>query len=173
MTDIFQSAAGIHHAQLSPFRPICLYYEGKSRHSPCNPIRTATYMKKVRYIDGALDALDAAILRVLAEDARTPMRELAQRVGLSAPSATERVRRLETAGVIEGYTVRVNAGALGLPVGAILRIRPMPGELQRVAEMLASIPEITACDRVTGDDCFIAKAQVPTVTDLESLINNL
>jgi len=130
-------------------------------------------MKKVRYIDGALDALDAAILRVLAEDARTPMRELAQRVGLSAPSTTERVRRLETAGVIEGYTVRVNAGALGLPVGAILRIRPMPGELQRVAEMLASIPEITACDRVTGDDCFIAKAQVPTVTDLESLINNL
>ena len=130
-------------------------------------------MKKVRYIDGALDALDAAILRVLAEDARTPMRELAQRVGLSAPSTTERVQRLETAGVIEGYTVRVNAGALGLPVGAILRIRPMPGELQRVAEMLAAIPEITACDRVTGDDCFIAKAQVPTVTDLESLINNL
>jgi Lrp/AsnC family leucine-responsive transcriptional regulator len=130
-------------------------------------------MKKVRYIDGALDALDAAILRVLAEDARTPMRELAQRVGLSAPSTTERVRRLETAGVIEGYTVRVNAGALGLPVGAILRIRPMPGELQRVAEMLASIPEVITCDRVTGDDCFIAKAQVPTVADLESLINNL
>jgi Lrp/AsnC family transcriptional regulator, leucine-responsive regulatory protein len=173
MSDIFQAATAIHHAQLSPFRSICLYYEGKSHHSPYNPIRTAALMKKVRYIDGALDALDAAILRVLAEDARTPMRELAQRVGLSAPSVTERVRRLETAGVIEGYTVRVNAGALGLPVGAILRIRPMPGELQRVAEMLASIPEITACDRVTGDDCFIAKAQVPTVTDLESLINNL
>jgi Lrp/AsnC family leucine-responsive transcriptional regulator len=133
----------------------------------------AMHMKKVRYIDGALDALDAAILRVLAEDARTPMRELAQRVGLSAPSTTERVRRLEAAGVIEGYTVRVNPGALGLPVGAILRIRPMPGELQRVAEMLASIPEITACDRVTGDDCFIAKAQVPSVADLESLINGL
>jgi Lrp/AsnC family transcriptional regulator, leucine-responsive regulatory protein len=130
-------------------------------------------MKKVRYIDGALDALDAAILQVLAEDARTPMRELAQKVGLSAPSATERVRRLETAGVIEGYTVRVNPGALGLPVGAILRIRPMPGELQRVAQMLASIPEITTCDRVTGDDCFIAKAQVPTVADLENLINDL
>jgi Lrp/AsnC family leucine-responsive transcriptional regulator len=130
-------------------------------------------MKKVRYVDGALDALDTAILGVLAEDARTPMRELAQKVGLSAPSATERVRRLETAGVIEGYTVRVNPCALGLPVGAILRIRPMPGELQRVAQMLAAIPEITTCDRVTGDDCFIAKAQVPSVADLESLINDL
>lgn len=130
-------------------------------------------MKRVRYIDGTLDALDTAILAALAEDARTPMRELAQKVGLSAPSTTERVRRLEAAGVIEGYTVRVNAGAIGLPLGAILRIRPMPGELNRVAQILASIPEITACDRVTGDDCFIAKAQVPSVADLETLINGL
>ena len=74
-------------------------------------------MKKVRYVDGALDALDSAILRALANDARTPMRELAQIIGLSAPSTTERVRRLEAAGVIEGYTVRVNPNALGLPVG--------------------------------------------------------
>lgn len=130
-------------------------------------------MKRVRYVDGALDALDTAILSALAEDARTPMRELAQKVGLSAPSTTERVRRLEAAGVIEGYTVRVNPAAIGLPLGAILRIRPMPGELQRVSAILASIPEITTCDRVTGDDCFIAKAQVPAVTDLETLINDL
>jgi Lrp/AsnC family leucine-responsive transcriptional regulator len=130
-------------------------------------------MKRVLYIDGALDALDTAILSALAEDARTPMRELAQKVGLSAPSTTERVRRLEAAGVIEGYTVRVNPGAIGLPLGAILRIRPMPGELNRVAEILASIPEITTCDRVTGDDCFIAKAQVPSVADLETLIDGL
>ena len=69
--------------------------------------------------------------------------------------------------------MRVNPGAIGLPLGAILRIRPMPGELQRVSAMLAAIPEITTCDRVTGDDCFIAKAQVPNVTDLETLINDL
>ena len=130
-------------------------------------------MKRVRYIDGAVDALDTAILAALGEDARTPMRELAQKVGLSAPSTTERVRRLEAAGVIEGYTVRVSPGAIGLPLGAILRIRPMPGELNRVAGILASIPEIISCDRVTGDDCFIAKAQVPNVADLERLINGL
>jgi Lrp/AsnC family transcriptional regulator, leucine-responsive regulatory protein len=130
-------------------------------------------MKKVRYIDGALDALDTRILSALAEDARTPMRELAQKIGLSAPSTTERVRRLESAGVIEGYTVRVNPHAIGLPLAAILRIRPMPGELNRVAEILAAIPEITSCDRVTGDDCFIAKAQVPAISDLETLIDGL
>jgi len=130
-------------------------------------------MKKVRHVDGALDALDTAILTALAKDARTPMRELAEKVGLSAPSTTERVRRLEAAGVIEGYTVRVNPGAVGLPLGVILRIRPMPGELHRVSGILASIPEITSCDRVTGDDCFVAKAQVPSVAYLETLINGL
>ena len=83
-------------------------------------------------------------------------------------------KRLEVeAGVIEGYTVRINPEAIGLPLAAILRIRPMPGELNRVADILTGIPEITACDRVTGDDCFIAKAQVPSVADLESLIDGL
>src|SRR3569833_876367 len=106
-------------------------------------------MKKVRYIDGALDALDTRILAALAEDARTPMRELAQKIGLSAPSTTERVRRLETAGVIEGYTVRVNPGAIGLPLTTKKHKQPKPNELNRVAELLAAIPEITSCDRVT------------------------
>jgi Lrp/AsnC family leucine-responsive transcriptional regulator len=130
-------------------------------------------MKRVRYVDGSLDALDMKILNALAQDARTPMRELAQKIGLSAPSTTERVRRLEAAGVIEGYTVRINPEAIGLPLAAILRIRPMPGELNRVGELLAAIPEITSCDRVTGDDCFIAKAQVPGVQELEALIDGL
>lgn len=130
-------------------------------------------MKRVRYVDGALDALDIAILRALADDARTPVRELAQKIGLSAPSTTERLRRLEDAGVIEGYAVKVNASAIGLPLGAYLRIRPMPGELNHVAELIASIPQVVACDRVTGDDCFIAKALVPSVADLETLINGL
>jgi Lrp/AsnC family leucine-responsive transcriptional regulator len=152
---------------------MCLFYEGQLNFSPSSHAGRRIDMKRVRYVDGALDALDTAILAALAEDARTPMRELAQKIGLSAPSTTERVRRLETAGVIEGYTVRVNPAAIGLPLAAILRIRPMPGELSRVAEILAAIPEITACDRVTGDDCFIAKAQVPSVADLETLINGL
>jgi Lrp/AsnC family transcriptional regulator, leucine-responsive regulatory protein len=84
-------------------------------------------MKKVRSINGALDSLDAAILKALSMDARTSMTDLATKIGLSGPSTSERVRRLEDAGVIEGYSVRVNAKAVGLSVGAYLRIRPMPG----------------------------------------------
>ena len=130
-------------------------------------------MKRLRYGNGTIDELDVALLEALVTDARLPMRELAKKVGLSAPSVTERVRRLEEAGVIEGYTVRINPDAIGLRFGAYLRIRPMPGELKRVEALLASIPEIIACDRVTGDDCFVAKALVPSIADLETLINAL
>jgi Lrp/AsnC family leucine-responsive transcriptional regulator len=173
MVRIFQGRTADHHADSTQSAQMCLFYEGQLNFSPSSYAGRRIDMKRVRYVDGALDALDTAILAALAEDARTPMRELAQKIGLSAPSTTERVRRLETAGVIEGYTVLVNPGAIGLPLAAILRIRPMPGELNRVAEILVAIPEITSCDRVTGDDCFIAKAQVPSVADLEALINGL
>jgi Lrp/AsnC family leucine-responsive transcriptional regulator len=130
-------------------------------------------LRRKRYLNGALDKIDLAILESLSADARTPMRELAQRVGLSAPSVTERVRRLEEVGVINGYRVDVNPEAVGKPIGAYLRIRPMPGELERVAKMLATIAEVTACDRVTGDDCFIAKAHVASMESLERLIDRL
>jgi Lrp/AsnC family leucine-responsive transcriptional regulator len=124
-------------------------------------------------MDGELDAIDTEVLIILAENARLPMKDLAKKIGLSAPSAAERVRRLEEAGVLLGYTTRVSPGALGLPIGVFIRVRPMPGELSRVAALLASKPEVVQCDRVTGDDCFIAKAFVPSVEALERLIDDL
>lgn len=130
-------------------------------------------MKRVRDANGALDGFDTAILQRLTQDARVPMRELAQQIGMSAPSTTERVRRLEEARVIEGYSVRINPAAVGLPIGVYLRIRPMPGELERVAALLATMFEVVCCDRVTGEDCFIAKAMVPSVAHLETLIDRL
>lgn len=128
-------------------------------------------MKRVRYVDGALDAVDAAILEALSQDARISTKALAARVGLSGPSTAERVRRLEEAGVIEGYTLRVGARAVGLPLAVYIRLRPMPGALARVAELLRETPEVIEADRVTGDDCFVAKALIASVDDLEALID--
>lgn len=120
-----------------------------------------------------LDQVDVLILTALAENARIPIKSLAGRVGLSSPSTAGRVRRLEERGIIEGYTARFNAGALGLPLAALIRIRPMPGELHRVARLLAKKPNIVECDRVTGDDCFIAKALLQNVGELERLIDDI
>ena len=121
----------------------------------------------------SLDGTDARLLCALAEDARTSIVELARAVGLSSPSVSERIRRLEEAGVIEGYTVKIDARALGLPLAAWLRIRPVPGGLQKVAKLLQELPQIVECDRVTGEDCFIARAHLASVDELEKLIDQI
>ncbi|MGB3390114.1 MAG: Lrp/AsnC family transcriptional regulator [Pseudaminobacter sp.] len=118
-----------------------------------------------------LDALDCRILAILADNARISTADLARTVGLSAPSAAERMRRLEEAGIIRGYCARIAPAAIGYGVSAWLRVRPVPGELACVAEIIRGIPEITECDRVTGEDCFLARVHVPTVTDLERIID--
>jgi Lrp/AsnC family leucine-responsive transcriptional regulator len=92
-------------------------------------------------------------------------------VRLSPPSVSERLRRLEEAGVVKGYTVRVDPSALGLPISAWLRVRPVPGEMKRVAGILQSLPEIVLCDRVTGEDCFIARVHVRSMPHLEKVID--
>jgi Lrp/AsnC family leucine-responsive transcriptional regulator len=128
-------------------------------------------MKRLRFEDSDLDRVDAKLLAALAEDARISVAELARRVRLSPPSVSERLRRLEEGGVIEGYTVRINPAALGLPIAAWLRVRPVPGEMKRVAEILQGLPEIVECDRVTGEDCFIARVHVKSMGHLEEVID--
>lgn len=130
-------------------------------------------MKHLRHQNSGLDAIDARILSALVDNARISIAELARTVGLSSPSVSERVRRLEETGVIEGYTVKINPQALGLPLTAWLRIRPTPGKHDKVAEVLRGLPEIVECDRITGEDCFIARAHVQSVEALEKLIDQV
>ncbi|MEM8820769.1 MAG: Lrp/AsnC family transcriptional regulator [Pseudomonadota bacterium] len=130
-------------------------------------------MKRLRYENGPLDPIDGRILAALIDNARVSHAELGRQIGPSAPSVAERIRRLEEAGVIEGYSARIRPSALGLAVAAWIRVKPLPGELKAVEALLAGMPEIVSCDRVTGEDCFLAKAYVPTIADLERLIDTL
>jgi Lrp/AsnC family transcriptional regulator, leucine-responsive regulatory protein len=130
-------------------------------------------MKRLRNQNYDLDAVDARILSALARDARISIADLARLVGLSAPSAAERVKRLEEAGVIEGYAASIDPRALGMPIAAWLRVRPVPGGLGMVADILRTLPEIVECDRVTGEDCFVARAHVKSIEDLERLIDRI
>jgi Lrp/AsnC family leucine-responsive transcriptional regulator len=130
-------------------------------------------MKRLRDRNINIDAVDARILSALTADARVSVAELARLVGLSAPSVAERIRRLEEAGVIEGYAASIDPPALGLTVAAWLRVRPVPGGLNPVADILRSLPEIVECDRVTGEDCFVARAHLKSIEDLEGLIDHI
>jgi Lrp/AsnC family leucine-responsive transcriptional regulator len=90
---------------------------------------------------------------------------------MSSPAITERVRRLEESGVIQGYRLDVNPIALGLPIAAYIRIRPNPGQLPRIAELAQQISEVVECHRVTGEDCFVMKVFLPTMDQLDKILD--
>jgi Lrp/AsnC family transcriptional regulator, leucine-responsive regulatory protein len=118
-----------------------------------------------------LDDINRRLLAELHADPRIAMSALARRVNMSAPAVTERVQRLERAGVITGYRLEVDPTALGLPVTAFARIRPAAGQLSKVADLARSLPQITECHRITGEDCFLIKVHAPAVEQLETVLD--
>lgn len=121
--------------------------------------------------DRLLDPVNLRLLAVLHDDPRLSMSELARRIGMSAPAVTERVQRLRRSGVIRGFRMDVDPTALGLPVTAIVRIRPGPGQLPKVAEAARDTPEVVECHRITGEDCFILKMHGPSIGELEATLD--
>jgi Lrp/AsnC family transcriptional regulator, leucine-responsive regulatory protein len=119
----------------------------------------------------SLDATDLRLLGELQVDARLSLAELGRRVGLSAPAVNERLARLERNEVILGYRVALNPRALGYALTVVIRIRPAPRELQRVAELARSTPEVVDCRRITGEDCYVMTAHVRSVEHLEEVID--
>jgi Lrp/AsnC family leucine-responsive transcriptional regulator len=119
----------------------------------------------------ALDETDRRLLIELQADARLSLAELGRRVGLSAPAVAERVRRLTEEGVIRGFRTDVDPRALGYALSAIVRVRPAPRQLQKVAELARATAEVVECHRITGEDCFFLKAHVRDVEHLEDVID--
>ncbi len=120
-----------------------------------------------------LDETDQRILEVLLGDSRASLKSLAEQVGLSSPSVSERLRRLEERGVIRQYTVEIGPQALGFTLQAMVRVRPMPGKLHIVQRLLEEIPEIGECDKVTGEDCFIARLYVRSIDQLDHILDRV
>jgi Lrp/AsnC family leucine-responsive transcriptional regulator len=100
------------------------------------------------------------------------MAELGRRVGLSSPAVAERVRRLEETGVIQGYRLEIDPTALGLLIAAYVRVRPNPGQLPKIAELAQRIPEVVECHRVTGEDCFVLKVYLPSLDQLDRILDS-
>ena len=121
--------------------------------------------------EGLVDSVNVRILKALRDDPRLTMTELSRRVGLSSPAITERVRRLEERGVIRGYRIDIDPAALGLSIVAYVRIRPNPGQLPKIAELARSIREIVECHRVTGEDCFVLKVYLPSLDQLDRILD--
>jgi Lrp/AsnC family leucine-responsive transcriptional regulator len=123
---------------------------------------------------GAVDAVDRRLLAALRANGRATFAELGRRVGMSAPSAHERVRRLEDAAVITGYSAAVDPLALGLAVSALVGIfQGDDAEHDEVAERLRGVAEVEDCWVVAGDEAFVVKVRVADVDALERTLGTL
>ncbi|MCX5171600.1 Lrp/AsnC family transcriptional regulator [Streptomyces antibioticus] len=123
----------------------------------------------------AFDALDRQILLLLQTDGRIKLSELGRRVRLSPAAVTERVRRLEAAGVIDGYGARVVPARLGYGIEAFVRVDPHGGYTLRHPRTLELMdrPEITEAHHVVGEDCWILKVAVADTVHLEEVLSEI
>ena len=123
-------------------------------------------------LNSNLDNTDWKILTELQRDARLSFAELGRRVGLSSPAVQERVRRLEDAGVIEGYHVKVNAKKVGLPIMSWTRLVDLQGKynIEQVAEIAKTTPEILNCYHLIGQDEYLLQIVATSVEHLELVL---
>jgi Lrp/AsnC family transcriptional regulator, leucine-responsive regulatory protein len=121
----------------------------------------------------SLDDVNRRILTELQTEGRMAVAELARRLHLSPPTVAERLARLESAGVIRGYHADVDPVTVGYALSAVIRVRPAPRQLHKVAELVRGMPEVVECHRITGEDCYLIKAHVRGVGHLEELIDQL
>ncbi len=117
------------------------------------------------------DPRNIELLKALQEDPRQPVSKLANRIGMSAPAVKERLTRLEETGVIRGYRIDLDAKALGWPITAYVRVRPVPGQLSKIVELAQKMPQVVECHRVTGEDCFIIKVYLDALENLDLILD--
>jgi Lrp/AsnC family leucine-responsive transcriptional regulator len=118
-----------------------------------------------------IDETDRQILSILQQNARTSNAEIARQVDMAPSAVLERIRRLETRGVIQGYEARINPEALGLGVLAFVFVRStdFDGEA-KTAELLAGIPEVLEAHHIAGEDCFLLKVRARDARTLGRLL---
>lgn len=120
-----------------------------------------------------LDSTDWQLLRELQRDARLSYNELGRRVGLSAPAAAERVRRLESAGVITGYGAQIDPAKVGLLLLAIIQLRCDPGKCLLKTSSAEEFPEVMEMHKLSGSHCSLLKVAVSSLRHLEAFNERL
>ena len=117
------------------------------------------------------DGRNVALLRLLRQNPRAGVSELARQIKMSAPAVRERLLRLEESGLVTGYRLATDPRALGYPICVFIRVRPMPGRLPKIIEVAERLPEVVECYRITGEDCFIIKAYLKELDGLDRLLD--
>ena len=121
-----------------------------------------------------LDEIDRQLVQELQSDSKRSLKEIGGAVGLSAPSVMERMRKLESAGVITGYHASIDAKMVGLDISAFIGVSivnpPQVGDFERWVD---AIPQIMECHHVTGGHTLLLKVKTRNTGDLEQLISRI
>jgi Lrp/AsnC family transcriptional regulator, leucine-responsive regulatory protein len=120
-----------------------------------------------------LDNTDWKILRELQQDARLSYNELGRRVGLSAPAAGDRVRKLEEAGVITGYTAQIDPAKVGMPLLVFIQLRCDQGSCLLRTSVAEEFPEVLEVHKLSGSHCVLLKAALASMRHLEAFNHRL
>jgi len=120
-----------------------------------------------------MDKTNWLILEELQKNSRSPLTELSKKVGLSSPTVAERIQKLESAGIINGYNAIINMGVLGYSLGVYISIKIRFGQVQSFEEYIKTVPEICECHKLTGHDCMLMKGYVKDPKHLENLNTRL
>jgi Lrp/AsnC family leucine-responsive transcriptional regulator len=120
-----------------------------------------------------MDSTDIRILKILQQEARISMKELGLRVNLTSPAVSERIKRLEESGVIEGYAAIVNPKKLKLHVEAIVHVSMKVSAHERFKKLAMEEREIIECHHVTGEDCMTVKVVCEDTHRLEEILDKI
>lgn len=120
-----------------------------------------------------LDALNNKILKCLQENARQTNAEIGRQVGISSPAVSERIKKMEDLGIIEGYKAMVSPFEIGYQLKAIITLRAFMGKLKPFLEKVKSYDEVINCYRITGDENIVMEVVLKNQKHLESFIDQL
>jgi Lrp/AsnC family transcriptional regulator, leucine-responsive regulatory protein len=129
---------------------------------------------RIRRDDVGLDQIDRQILKELQLDCKMALAKLGEKVGLSAPSVVERIRRLESEGFINGYHAGLDARRLGIDVTAFIGLSiDRPEVISGFEKRLADLEDVLECHHVTGEHSLLLKVKTRNTQSLETLISRL
>ena len=121
-----------------------------------------------------LDVIDRQVVAALQADAKISLKSVGEQVGLTAPAVMERVRKLESAGIITGYHACVDARAMGLDIAAFIGVSVYdPARLSDIEDWVEAMPQIMECHHVTGGHTLLLKVKVKNTNSLERLISRV
>ncbi len=121
----------------------------------------------------SVDSINSKILRCLQQNARMSNAEIGRQVGISSPAVSERIKKMEDLGIIEGYKAIVSPFEIGYQLKAIITLRAFMGKLKPFLEKVKTYEEVINCYRITGDENIVMEVVLKNNKHLESFIDQL